>query len=279
MPSAQLVEPVAAAVEHNVFHVAPGESEDVADGGGALRLADANFCDIGFRQAGQPCWRQRRQVKPFGRFRNEREGQRFHGSKILQMIEELAELAAIIAGGDAGCALLRPEIGDSLDAGFHRCCNCIAGLAVDDDFQHRIDVRSKLALDDAAQGGCESLVGRRDHALVLAADLGTRTHNTAGERQDGARHVIDRGNGCFRRSQCLGVVRQAATNCRRPLPPWSCRSKPHREFAVHHRNPPEMPAAEFFGDLPAIAEIAQRRAELQLRRPIEAGETGAAGRW
>ena len=37
-----------------------------------------------------------------------------------------------------------------------------------------------------------------------------------------------------------------------------------QELAVHHRNPPEMLAAELLRDLPAIAEIAQRRAELEL---------------
>ena len=50
------------------------------------------------------------------------------------------------------------------------------------------------------------------------------------------------------------------------------------KLAVHHRNPPEMPAAQLLGNLPAVAEIAQRRTELQLERPLEAGETGAAGR-
>ena len=51
-----------------------------------------------------------------------------------------------------------------------------------------------------------------------------------------------------------------------------------QEFAVHHRDAPETPAAEPLGDLPAVAEIAQRRAELErVARRIEAGEAGAAG--
>ena len=52
-----------------------------------------------------------------------------------------------------------------------------------------------------------------------------------------------------------------------------------------HRNSPSMTgtrqivlAAELLGDLPAVAEIAQRSAELELRRSLKTGKAGAAGR-
>ena len=47
------------------------------------------------------------------------------------MVKELAELAAVIAGGDAGGALVRPELGDCPDACRHGLAHRIGGFAVE----------------------------------------------------------------------------------------------------------------------------------------------------
>ena len=52
------------------------------------------------------------------------------------------------------------------------------------------------------------------------------------------------------------------------------------ELAVHHRHAPEAPVAELLGDLPAVAEIADRGAELQLfRRPRPARRSRPSRGW
>ena len=48
------------------------------------------------------------------------------------------------------------------------------------------------------------------------------------------------------------------------------------ELAVHHRDAPEAPAADQLRHLPAVAEEAERGAELQLLLAFEPGEAGRA---
>src|SRR4029453_8083440 len=49
------------------------------------------------------------------------------------------------------------------------------------------------------------------------------------------------------------------------------------ERAIHDRDPPTAPLAQPLADLMAVAEIAQRAAELQRRALAQAGEAGGAG--
>ena len=133
----------------------------------------------------------------------------------------------------------------------------------------------------ALQRRAIGIVGRGDQALVFASrsssPSGRCRRETAGSTSGTAAHRRDRRLG--RRERAVG---RRAPRSRRLPPPTALLVMPvvvlDRELAVHHRHAPVAPAAEPLGDLPAVAEIAHRVAELQRVGAVEPGVAGRAGR-
>src|SRR6266849_3109792 len=88
-----------------------------------------------------------------------------------QVVVEGAELAAVIAGGDAEDPALAAGAGGA-DAARHRVPHHRVSEAVDDDFQHRVDLRRQRGLGDALKGRAVGVVGGGDEPLVLRSHLG-----------------------------------------------------------------------------------------------------------
>ena len=187
------------------------------------------------------------------------------------------EIAAIIAGGDVGDARLRAALDDGMDAGVHRLPNRILGQPVDDDLHHGLDPERKLGVDRGFQRRAIGVVGRGDLALVFGADLRARAHDPARERRDDALDLADGLDRALARGEHGGMrfaEHEEIAAAHRLL--GEAGGRLAQELAVHDRDAPEPPPAHHLRHLPAVAEEAQRRPELQLLLAIESGEAGRA---
>ncbi len=136
---------------------------------------------------------------------------------------------------------------------------------VDDDLQRCADVRIERARHGAAQGRAIGVVGRGDQHLYLEPTFepertmppgnGMMTSGTLAIAPTAACAAASVRRGAPAHDQEVAAADRLLGQAGRRLA---------QELAVHHRNAPEMLAAEPLGDLPAVAEIAQRIAEPQL---------------
>ena len=181
---------------------------------------------------------------------------------------ELAELAAVIAGADArarpcpgprSVTALMPAFMAAATASLVSPSMTISSTAL-------MSGPSSLLTTPRSVGAKASLV-EAIMPLYLPPIFEPERTMPPGKRHDRAGDLLDRRDGGLGGGQRLGaaVGEQQKVAAADGLLGHAGR-RLAEELAVHDRNAPEMPAAELLGDLPAVAEIAQRRAELELRR-------------
>src|SRR5664279_6110739 len=169
---------------------------------------------------------------------------------------EGSKFTTIIASTDAYRAMFWPELDDRREAGPHRLGNGFFRQSVDDDFEDAADILVKIRFHCPAQGRAIRIIGRGHHGFVFGANLGTRSHNTTGERQNDTLNVIHRRDrefgGAHRGFEGRAHDEEiAATDSFL----GETRRRLAEKLAIHDRNPPKVAVQEFFRDLPAIAEI------------------------
>src|SRR5690606_7516678 len=91
--------------------------------------------------------------------------------QILQVIVVLAELAAVVSGGDPRDAFGSADLDKRLEPRAHGVRDRLRREAVDDDLEHGDGVRAALGFDCTLERRTERVVGGGDGALVLGADL------------------------------------------------------------------------------------------------------------
>ena len=136
----------------------------------------------------------------------------------------------------------------------------------------------RALVDRALQGRAIGVVGRSARALVFRADFRARARDAARKRHD---DVADRAHRLDRRLRRREGLRRARAHddeiaaADRAL--GEIGSRFADELSVHHRHAPVAAGPEPLGDLPAVAEKADRRAELELvLARLESGVTGRA---
>src|SRR5262245_34655608 len=98
---------------------------------------------------------------------------------------ELAELAAVVAGGDA---LDARHAASGVQAGLHCTRHRLESEPVNYDLVRRVHPGRQVAVHDTAEGRAISLVRARLQGRVLAADFAPGPDDAAGERQDDVGH-------------------------------------------------------------------------------------------
>ena len=201
------------------------------------------------------------------------------------MDEVLAELAAVVACGDAGDTVTA----GGADPGGHGAPHVLQRQTVGDDLEDTGDVVGQGGLHGAAQSRAVGRVGRGAKLLVLRPDLAAAAHDTAREREDDSGDLPDRLRGPLgRRESDLGGPPEDKEV---PAGHRLAHSEAvfDQELAVHHRDAPEtaLPrrwrraparrqegAVDDLAHLVAVAEEAQERADahrLLGREIVEAG--------
>src|SRR5262252_6989189 len=174
-----------------------------------------------------------------------------------------AEIATIVTRGDVRNPLLGAAIGDGMHACAHRLGYGFFRETVDHNLQYSFDIKRQRSLHRGLQGRAVCVVGGGDLALILRADLRARAHDAArewrdhfGDIVDGAHRALTGGEHCsvrFAEHEQIAAAHRLLGEARGRLA---------HELAIHHRDAPEAPAADSLRHLPAVAEEAERSAEL-----------------
>src|SRR3954467_15401116 len=190
--------------------------------------------------------------------------------ELLEVEVVLAEAAAVVAGRDLPRARPRRR----LEPDPHRLGDRLGRQAVDDDLEHPLDALGDLRVVDlSAQRRAQDVVRRGDRVLVaLRSDLAAAAGDPARERED---HALDAVHRLRRR---LGRPQRARGALAEHDDVAAADALDHpealldEELALHHRDPPEAPAADHLARLPAVAEEAQLAADVGLLVALEAVE-------